>query len=133
MSMQPLLLSVHIVKWYQRNNETMIQFSKWDDKMKNLCFTPLYIAAHYAIWAVICCRITGNNQSVIGCGSQRRQCSCYSTKTHINSMILILKLNLTSLWETYTLKVVFVEQHTHSRPSSAVWPVRPWPYHFLGR
>jgi len=44
---------------------------------------------------------TGYNQSVTGCGSQRRQCSCYSTKTHENSMILILKLNLTSLRNTY--------------------------------
>jgi len=41
--------------------------------------------------------ITGYNQSVTGCVSQRRQCSCYSTKTHVNSMILIFKLNLTSL------------------------------------
>jgi len=40
---------------------------------------------------------TGYNQSVTGRGSQRIQCSCYSTKTHVNSMILILKLNLISL------------------------------------
>jgi len=52
--------------------------------------------------------ITGYNQSVTGSGSQRRQCSCYSTKTHVNSMIIILKLNLTSY--KFTLKVVFVEQ-----------------------
>ena len=45
--------------------------------------------------------LTGYNQSVTGCGSQRRQCSCYSTKTHVNSMILILKLNLTSLRNIY--------------------------------
>ena len=32
--------------------------------------------------------ITGYNQSVTGFGSQRRQCSCYSTKTHVNSTIL---------------------------------------------
>ena len=44
---------------------------------------------------------TGYNQSVTSCGSQRRQCSCYSTKTHVNSMILILKLNLTSLRNIY--------------------------------
>ena len=25
-------------------------------------------------------KITGYNQSATGCGSQRRQCSCYSTK-----------------------------------------------------
>ena len=60
---------------------------------------------------------TGYNQSVTGCGSQRRQCSCYSTKFNVNSMILILKLNMISMrnifrWETYTLKVVFVEHHT---------------------
>ena len=54
---------------------------------------------------------TGYNQSVTGCGSQRRQCSCYSMKIHVNSMILILKLNLT--FETYTLNVVFVEHHAH--------------------
>jgi len=47
--------------------------------------------------------ITGYNQSVTGCGSQRRQCICYSTKsqTTVNSMILILKLNLTSLRNIY--------------------------------
>ena len=45
--------------------------------------------------------LTGYKQSVTGCGSQRRQCSCYSTKTHVNSMILILKLNLTSLKNIY--------------------------------
>jgi len=46
--------------------------------------------------------LTGYNQSITGCGSQRRQCSCYSTKTHVNSMILIHKLNLTSLRNMYT-------------------------------
>ena len=40
---------------------------------------------------------TRYNQSVTGCRSQRRQCSCYSMKSRVNSMILILKLNLTSL------------------------------------
>jgi len=44
---------------------------------------------------------TGYNQSIRGCGFQRRQCSCYSTKTHVNSMILILKLNSTSLRNIY--------------------------------
>jgi len=39
-------------------------------------------------------------------------CSCYSTKTHINSVILILKLNLTSLRNIY-IKGAFVEHHTH--------------------
>jgi len=49
------------------------------------------------LWIVI----TGYNQSVTGCGSQRRQGSCNSTKTHVNSMILILRLNLTSLRNIY--------------------------------
>jgi len=31
--------------------------------------------------------ITGYNQSVTGCGSQRRQCSFYSTKTHVNHWV----------------------------------------------
>jgi len=30
-----------------------------------------------------------------------KTCSCYTTKTHVNSMILILKLNLTSLRNIY--------------------------------
>ena len=65
---------------------------------------------------------TGYNQSITGCGSQRRQCSCYSTKTHVNSMILILKLNLTSLRNIiYTLKVVFVEHHTHFNVYVSQW------------
>jgi len=55
---------------------------------------------------------TGHNQSVTGCVSQGRQCSCYSTKTRVNSMTLILKLNLTSLRNIYThLCVVFNEDH----------------------
>jgi len=45
--------------------------------------------------------VTRYNQSVTGCSSQQRQGSCYSTKTHVNSMILILRLNLTSLRNTY--------------------------------
>jgi len=45
--------------------------------------------------------ITGYNQSVTDRGSQRRQFSCYSTKTHVNSMIFILKLNLTLLRNIY--------------------------------
>ena len=36
-----------------------------------------------------------------------KTCSCYSMKTRINSMILILKLNLTSLRNIYTLKCVW--------------------------
>ena len=51
-----------------------------------------YMCIHVYGWHII-----GYNQGVTGCGSQRRQCSCYSTKTNVNSMILILKLHLTSL------------------------------------
>jgi len=76
--------------------------------------------------------LTGYNQSITGCGSLRSQCSCYSTKTYVGSMILILKLNLTSLRNIYIkvvllrniyikvvllrniyIKVVFVKHHTH--------------------
>ena len=53
----------------------------------------------------------GYNQNVTSCGSQTKTCSCYSTKTHINSVILILKLNLT-FWETYTLKCVWCSTKT---------------------
>ena len=45
--------------------------------------------------------ITGYNKSVTGCGSQRRQCRFYSTKNRVNSMISIVKLNLTSLRNIY--------------------------------
>ena len=55
--------------------------------------------------------LTGYNQSVTGCGSQRRQCSCYSMKTRVNSMILIFKLNLTSLRNIYIKSGVC--HHTH--------------------
>ena len=44
-----------------------------------------------------------------------KTCSCYSTKTHINSVILILKLNLTSLRNIYIINyilcVVLNEDH----------------------
>jgi len=41
-----------------------------------------------------------------------KTCSCYSTKTHINSVILILKLNLTSLRNIYIkMYVVLNEDH----------------------
>ena len=55
---------------------------------------------------------TGYNQSVTDCGSQRRQCSCYSTKTHVNSMILIFKLNLTSLRNIYIKSGLCWAPHT---------------------
>ena len=32
--------------------------------------------------------ITGYNQSVTGCGSQRKQCSCNSTKTYVSSNLI---------------------------------------------
>ena len=39
-------------------------------------------------------------------------CSCYSTKTYVNSVILILKLNLTSMRNIYVkLCVVLNEDH----------------------
>jgi len=34
-------------------------------------------------WIYESAGLTGYNQSVTGCGSQRRQCSCYTTKTHV--------------------------------------------------
>ena len=37
-------------------------------------------------------------------------CSCYSTKTHINSVTVILKLNLTSLSTTYILMYMFLNE-----------------------
>jgi len=46
-------------------------------------------------------KTTEYNQSVTCRGSQRRQCSCYSTKTHVNTTILILKLNMTSMRNIY--------------------------------
>ena len=42
-------------------------------------------------------------------------CSCYSTKTHVNSMILVLKLNLTSLSTTHILSICF------STKSNSIW------------
>ena len=67
-----------------------------------------------AVCTFCCSEHTGYNQSVTGCGSQRRQCICYSTKIHVKSMILILKLNMTSMRNIYIKsgKVVFVEHHT---------------------
>jgi len=44
-------------------------------------------------------------------------CSCYSTKTHINSVILILKLNLTSLRNIYIKMCVVFITHTKSLKS----------------
>ena len=67
------------------------------------------VQPRYALWNEFVFSIqvpTGYNQSVTGCGSQRKQCSCYSTKTNVNSNLICLR------WETYTLEVVFVEHHT---------------------
>jgi len=59
-------------------------------RIKAIWYLPLKLIA-----------ITGDKQSVAGCDSQRRHCSCYSTKTYVNSVILILKLNLTSIRNIY--------------------------------
>ena len=56
--------------------------------------------------------LTRYKQSFTGCGSQRKQCSCYSTKTNIMLTGWSSASNWLR-WETYTLKVVFVEHHTH--------------------
>ena len=45
--------------------------------------------------------VTRYKQRVTGCGSQQKQCSCYSTESNVNSMILILKFYLTSLRNIY--------------------------------
>jgi len=52
--------------------------------------------------------VTGYRQRVTGCGFKRRQCSCYSKKTHINSVILILKLNLTSMRNIYIFMLILI-------------------------
>ena len=39
-----------------------------------------------------------------------KTCSCHPTKTHVNSMILILKLNLTSLSTTHILMYLFLNE-----------------------
>jgi len=65
---------------------------------QELCYRMWQIPLHYFPTG-----ITGYNQRVTGCGSQRRQCSCYSTKTAWSSSSNWIWLR----WETYTLKVVF--------------------------
>jgi len=42
----------------------------------------------------------------------RKTCSCFSTKTHVNGMILILKLNLTSLRNIYIKSGICWAPHT---------------------
>ena len=57
-----------------------------------------------------------------------KTCSCYSTKTHINSAILILKLNLT-WWETYTKICVWCStKTTFNVYVSQPQPVKLWLY-----
>jgi len=53
---------------------------------------------------------TGYNQSVTGCRSQRRQCSCYSTKTHDPHPQIEYDFDEKHI--QCILKVVFVEHHT---------------------
>jgi len=70
-------------------------------------FAPLNIDKQWlSLYRNNVCVVTGYNQSVTGCGSQQKQCSCYSTKTNVHSNLIRLR------WETYTLKVVFIEHHT---------------------
>ena len=45
---------------------------------------PHTLGGGLKIWA----SITGYNQSVTSCGSQGKQCSCYSTKTNVNSNLI---------------------------------------------
>jgi len=67
----------------------------------------LYLVLDWYYTAVVdCCWghvaiSTGYKQIVTGCASQWKQSSCNSTKTNVNSMILILKFNLTSLRKIY--------------------------------
>ena len=96
-------------KWYRHMHES---FLKARDGTTARCM----------LLCLAVSRVNRYNQGVTGCGSQRRQYSCYSTKTHVNSIILIHKLNLTSLriiynksglrWAPHTC-YVFVEHHTH--------------------
>jgi len=64
--------------------------------------------------------ITGYKQSFTGCSSQRKQCSCYSTKTYVNIVILILTW-IWLRWETFTLNVIFVENHNLWRFDCTQW------------
>ena len=88
----------------------------------SLCFVFLHI--HANILSVIRCAV--KNSTVNACKdgyhwvpSKRHRlcfstktCSCYSTITHINSVILILRLNLTSLRNIYIkMCVVLNEDH----------------------
>jgi len=76
----------------------------------------------YRLWKFPFCQHHWVQSKHTGCGSQRKQCSCYSTKTNVNSNLIWLR------WETYTLKVVFVEHHTQicvyicfSTKSNSIW------------
>jgi len=90
-------------EWYERPRQTAVKPSHlvgWKQ-----CFTLTKKKCVY-LRNVAVYKITGYNQSFTGCGSQRKQCSCYSTKTNVHSNLIGLH------WEKYTLKVVFVEHHT---------------------
>ena len=55
-----------------------------------------------------------------------KTCSCYSTKTHVDSVVLILKLNLTSMRNIYIkMCVVLNEDHfwciCFSTKSNSIW------------
>jgi len=81
----------------------------------------------FACIGIYCCNnISGYKQSVTGCGSQRRQCSCYSMKTHVNSMILIVIFNLTLLRNIYIKSGLRWAPHTFlcicfSTKSNRIW------------
>jgi len=63
-----------------------------------------------------------------------KTCSCYSTKTHINSVILFLKLNLTLLRNKYIKMCVLLnEDHfsciCFSTKSNSIWGWGSWCLH----
>jgi len=63
-------------------------------------YTPQYYLS--TPWGTLePCALTGYNQSVTGCGSQQRQCSCYSSIIYVDSVFLALNLKLTLLRNIY--------------------------------
>ena len=61
-----------------------------------------------------------------------KTCSCYSTKTHVNSMILILKLNSTSLSTTHILMYMFLNEVKFNltiRITLFIWVFVEWQLH----
>ena len=96
----------HALLFDQLNKIPCGKFSSTKQKSAWFCsYTDWYLFWNYF-------KFTGYNQSVTGCCSQRRQCSRYSTKTHVNSMILTSNW-IWLRWETYIFKVVFVEHIVH--------------------